>query len=103
MYRKIDFKSNWYRIVLNIDNVYNIHSIIEKTAILTGLEKLQKKVLGGGGKGCVTKEKRTLKKMFLKKIPKVPTATKPRGGGKGLSVRTTKKRTFFAASFISLC
>ena len=41
------------------------------------------------------------KELFFKVRKKVPTATKPRGGGAiGLSGRTTKKRTFFAASLI---
>ena len=31
----------------------------------------------------------------------IPMTTKPRGGGVGLSGRTTKKRTFFAASLRS--
>ena len=49
---------------------------------------------GGGLNGCATMERRT----FFNVRKKGPTATKPRGGAKGLSGRATKKRTFFAAS-----
>ena len=49
---------------------------------------------GGGLNGCGTK-----KKIILFNVrKKVPMANKPRGGGKGLNGRATKKKTFFAAS-----
>ena len=47
-----------------------------------------------GLNGCATKEK----KNFFDVRKKVPKATKPRRGAKGLSGRATKKRSFFAAS-----
>ena len=72
----------------------NLHNLLREVAKKSSFLSVRANNRGRVNR-CATEEKIT----FFKVRKKVPLATKRRGGGaKGLSGRTTKKITFFAAS-----